>query len=387
MNTLLYFIHGPPVFSILGPPPPPVQPFPPPTPPPPPPPPATVTPHWDAPLASGVTAIPTYLDQVNSVTMSRDSKTHDAVFARIRELGADHIRYLHWDPMPMSYPERFPPKDGKTSWDFSGIDPYVEDFMANTVGHDSVINFAPVGAFLTNSTGYRDPTGVAAGEYFSRIISWYTKGGFVDELGIKHISNHTYDWKYWEVLNEVDAGESGTHCHSLNNSLAAPQCARKYTEIYDGIVTVLHRDHPQLQFTGLVTAWPDCAGSEAWFSYFLNASNHRSPVRENFGTYVHEVSYHWYSENGAAVRHTTPLYDFIYISVAMDESPQTEQPNSCTAFENVLTPCASCAAAGVVAHGRRKPGRCVRAVGTVPRGRAAHQSARGRTGSRDPRVL
>jgi len=203
-----------------------------------------------------------------------------------------------------------------------------------------VINFAPVGAFLTNKTGYIDPTGVAAGEYFSRIISWYTKGGFVDELGVKHVSNHSYDWKYWEVLNEVDAGESGTHCSSLNNSVAAPECARKYTEIYDGaaenqctflrviqyqnrsvyqdrlgtnvgtgetkepfsaagIVTVLHRDHPQLQFTGLVTAWPDCAGSEAWFSYFLNASNHRSPVRENFATYVHEVSYHWYSENGA----------------------------------------------------------------------------------------
>ena len=104
-----------------------------------------------------------------------------------------------------------------------------------------------------------------------------------------------------EVLNEVDAGESGTHCVSLNSSKSAPLCARKYTEIYDGIVTVLHRDHPQLQFTGLVTAWPDCAGSEAWFRYFLNASNHRSPVRENFAEYVHEVSYHWYSENGAAL--------------------------------------------------------------------------------------
>ena len=66
---------------------------------------------------------------------------------------------------------------------------------------------------------------------FSRIISWYTKGGFVDgkvprlcispaillgsidycqlignrlsELGVKHVSNLSYDWKYWEVLNEV----------------------------------------------------------------------------------------------------------------------------------------------------------------------------------------
>ena len=62
-----------------------------------------------------------------------------------------------------------------------------------------------------NSTGYIDPTGVDAGNYFSRIISWYTKGGFVDELGVKHVSNYSYAWKYWEVLNEVDAGSSGTH--------------------------------------------------------------------------------------------------------------------------------------------------------------------------------
>ena len=78
---------------------------------------------------------------------------------------------------------------------------------------------------------------------------------------MKHTSNHSYEWKYWvsfremisrfvalanlesltvqEVLNEVDAGESGTHCVSLNSSKSAPLCARKYTEIYDGIVTVL----------------------------------------------------------------------------------------------------------------------------------------------------
>ena len=75
--------------------------------------------------------------------------------------------------MPMSYPEITAPTATKTSWDFRAIDPYVEDFMANTVGHDSVINFAPVARWMTNSTGYTDPTGVQAGEYFSRIISWY----------------------------------------------------------------------------------------------------------------------------------------------------------------------------------------------------------------------
>ena len=30
---------------------------------------------------------------------------------------------------------------------------FAQDFMANTVGHDSVINFAPVALWMTNSTG------------------------------------------------------------------------------------------------------------------------------------------------------------------------------------------------------------------------------------------
>lgn len=259
-------------------------------------PPAIVKVEWGA-LNPAVLAIPTYLDQVNPGTMARSSPLHDPVFARIKDLGADHIRYLHWDPFELSYPLPTPPIDGKTSWNFNGIDPYVEDFMAASAGHDSVINFAPMYRWGTNASGFVDPTGEKAGEYFSRIISWYTKGGFVDELGVKHVSRYFYNWTYWEVLNEVDAGSSGTACNSLNNSGNALMCAEKYTEIYDGIVTVLKRDHPQLEFTALVIAFPDCAGAEVWFRYFLNASNHRSPVREHFGDYVSEISYHWYSEN------------------------------------------------------------------------------------------
>ena len=108
--------------------------------------------------------------------MARSSPIHDQVFARIRELGAEHIRYLHWDPMSTSYPEPAPPAAGKTSWNFSAIDPLVEDFMAASAGHASVINFAPIQKYSSGPAGFDDPSGVAAGEYFSRIISWYTKG-------------------------------------------------------------------------------------------------------------------------------------------------------------------------------------------------------------------
>ena len=41
-------------------------------------------------------AVPTYLDQVNPM-FARTSPIHDAAFSRIHEMGADRVRYLHWD--------------------------------------------------------------------------------------------------------------------------------------------------------------------------------------------------------------------------------------------------------------------------------------------------
>jgi hypothetical protein len=256
-------------------------------------------------------AVPTYLDQVNSAAYARTSPIHDAAYRRIHEMGADKVRYLHWDANGMSEGIEAPPANGTnaSTWDFSRVDPYVVDFMNASKGHDSVINFAAPPAWYswpcpnkatfctTGPKGYLDPTGVAAGRYYSQLISWYTKGGFIDELGAHHLSNHRYNWTFWEVLNEVDTGSSGVHCQSWNDSATSLHCAQRYTEIYDGIVTVLKKDHPQLLFTGLVLAMPDCANTDIWFDYFLNASNHRSPVRENFQDYLWAVSMHFYSEN------------------------------------------------------------------------------------------
>ena len=254
-------------------------------------------------------AVPTYLDQVNAAAFARTSPIHDAAFSRIHEMGADRVRYLHWDANGFTQGIEAPPTNGTNCsvWNFSRFDPYVVDFMNASVGHQSVINFAaPPGWYsepcphppTCNNSGYLDPTGVKAGEYFSKVISWYTKGGFTDECGQKHVSGHYFNWTYWEVLNEVDTGSSGIHCQSWNNSAASLDCARRYTAVFDGIVTVLKRDHPQLLFTGLVLAMPDCANADVWFDFFLNSSNHRSPVRENLKEYLWAVSMHFYSENG-----------------------------------------------------------------------------------------
>jgi hypothetical protein len=122
------------------------------------------------------------------------------------------------------------------------------------------------------AVGPRDPSGREAGEYFSRIVSWYTKGGFTDELGVVHTSGHRFKWTDWEVLNEVDAG-GALQCPLLHNQT---ECALRYTTFYDGVVSVLRRDHPDLalRFHGVALALPLVQGSEVFWRVFLNRANH-----------------------------------------------------------------------------------------------------------------
>ena len=53
-------------------------------------------------------------------------------------------------------------------------------------------------------TELRDPSMKEVADYFARLVSWYTKGGFTDEFGKRHESGYHYSIPYWEVLNEVD---------------------------------------------------------------------------------------------------------------------------------------------------------------------------------------
>eukprot|EP01044_Picomonas_judraskeda_P001748 COSAG03_NODE_110_length_12523_cov_61.863731_9_plen_95_part_00 len=52
--------------------------------------------------------------------------------------------------------------------------------------------------------------------------------------------------------------------------MEGPTPIASYTRIYDGITSVLHRDHPQLVFSAMCWAGIDPASTE----YFMNVSNH-----------------------------------------------------------------------------------------------------------------
>ena len=149
------------------------------------------------------------LQVVTNPMLNPGAPIHDGSFAALKALGADYVRYVPWLPYPkIAVAELEPPTKDKTSWDFTYIDPVTKDFLAATEGHSTIINFSTIPAWMfktdqpvkypddpnqvfwhyTQGTELRDPTGKELGDYFGRLVSWYTKGGFTDENGKKHES-------------------------------------------------------------------------------------------------------------------------------------------------------------------------------------------------------
>jgi hypothetical protein len=233
------------------------------------------------------------LQVVVNPQLRRGAKLHDGAFHALRELGAEDVRYVPWLPYPrLAVAELEPPADGKTSWDFSLIDPMMEDFIHATEGHPVVVNFSTMPAWLwktdkpveypadpwqvawnyTQGTELRDPSMQEAAQYYARLLAWYTQGGFTDEAGKRHESGHHYKIAVWEVLNEVDSEHSWT--------------PESYTRFYDAVVSAMRAAEPKLQFMGLALAHED---NPKMFEYFLDPAHHQP------GTPLDYISYHFYA--------------------------------------------------------------------------------------------
>ncbi|MBE0697112.1 MAG: glycosyl hydrolase family 39 [Anaerolineaceae bacterium] len=247
---------------------------------------------WDK-IIRETTTTPTLQVVVNPL-LRRGSPIHDRAFEALRELGADYVRFVPWYPYPHdSIAELYPPADGKTSWNFASIDPFTVDFLEATQGHPVMLNFSTIPPWMFKAdhvvpypedpdqpiwnyqvgTELRDPTLKEVSEYFARLVSWYTKGGFTDELGVWHESGHHYKIDYWEVLNEPDFEHDTT--------------PEMYTERYDAIVSAIRKVNPEMKFVGLSLAMPGLHPD--FFEYFLNPKNHQA------GIPLDMISYHFYA--------------------------------------------------------------------------------------------
>ncbi|MDQ2862055.1 MAG: glycosyl hydrolase family 39 [Bacteroidota bacterium] len=251
---------------------------------------STVSVDWGKVISESKTT-PTLQVVVNPMLL-RNSPIHEGSFNALKNLKADYVRFVPWFPYPhMAVAELKPPTATETSWDFSHIDPIVEDLMNATKGHSVVINFSTIPAWMfktekpvvvpndpnqvfwayNEGKELRDPSLKELTDYYVRLMSWYTKGGFTDELGKFHKSDHNYKIPYWEVLNEPDLEHNTT-----------PQ---SYTKMYDAIVLALKEVSPDTKFIGLSLAFET---NPEWFEYFLNPANHKP------GVTLEGISYHFY---------------------------------------------------------------------------------------------
>ena len=253
---------------------------------------ARVAAHWDK--VTSVSKTTATLQVVVNPPLRRGSSIHDNAFQTLKDIQGDYVRYVPWLPYPkLAVAELEPPANGKTSWDFSLIDPMTIDFLEATKGHSVILNFSTIPAWMfktdkpvaypadpdqpvwdyTQGTEPRDPTMKEIGDYYGRLFSWYTQGGFTDELGKRHESGYHYSIPYWEVLNEIEFEHKMT--------------PETYTKIYDAVVESIRKVAPQTKFVGLALAQP--SGHPEQFEYFLNPKNHKRGIPLDY------ISYHFYA--------------------------------------------------------------------------------------------
>jgi hypothetical protein len=248
--------------------------------------------QWDKPVVVS-RSTPT-LQVVVNPPLRPGQPLNAASYKAVKELGADYVRYVPWLPYPrLAVAELEPPTSGKTSWDFSLIDPMTIDFLNATEGHPTVMNFSTMPAWLfktdkpvtypadpdqpvwnyTQGAELRDPTGKEMADYYERLVNWYVNGGFTDENGVRHESGHHYKLPVWEVLNEVEAEHSMT--------------PEDYTKRYDMIVEAIHRASPETKFMGMALSAP--SDHPEFVEYFLNPANHKPGIPLDY------ISYHFYA--------------------------------------------------------------------------------------------
>ncbi len=249
------------------------------------------------------------LQVVVNPPLRRGTPVHDNAFLALRDLQADFVRYVPWLPYPkLGVAELDAPSSGKTSWDFSIIDPMTIDFLEATKGHAVVLNFSTIPQWMYKTekpvaypedpnqvawnyeqgTELRDSSGQEVAEYYAHLLGWYTKGEFTDELGKKHESGYHYVIPYWEVLNEVDF----EHQYS----------AETYTKVFDAVVTAMKRVEPSTKFVGMALAAP--SQNPDFFEYFLQHKNHKDGVPLDF------ISYHFYATPNAGETPEIQQYTF-----------------------------------------------------------------------------
>src|SRR5437660_1252475 len=145
---------------------------------------AKVTASWDK--VTRVSQTTPTLQVVVNPPLRRGTPVHDNAFKALRDLQADYVRYVPWLPYPkLGVAELEPPEDGKTSWDFSTIDPMTIDFLEATKGHSVILNFSTIPQWM-----YKTDTPVPYPADPNQVTWEYEKGTELRDPSMKEVAGY-----------------------------------------------------------------------------------------------------------------------------------------------------------------------------------------------------
>jgi hypothetical protein len=169
------------------------------------------------------------LQVVSHQYLERSSPIHNESFKLLHDLKPHHARYVPWFTHEQQYatcentaPVGVGTPNCKSSWDCTTPDEMMEDFWEAVDGDstEAIPNFSTQPSWLYDKNNKADLQ--ALGDYYGRLLAWYTNGTVTDECGVIHSSSHRYNITRWEIFNEPIA----EHKHTVES----------YTEEFDAIV-------------------------------------------------------------------------------------------------------------------------------------------------------
>ena len=93
------------------------------------------------------------LQVVVNPLVRRGSPIVEAAYRALRDLNTKYVRFVPWFPYPrLGVAELEPPSNGRTSWDYTLIDPLVEDFVEATRGKSPMLNFSTIPQWMWQPT-------------------------------------------------------------------------------------------------------------------------------------------------------------------------------------------------------------------------------------------
>jgi hypothetical protein len=280
--------------------------------------------------------------------MRRGHPASKNIYKALSDAKVNYARLQPWYPYPkLGVAELDEPKNGKTSWDFTHIDPIVIDFFTAAQGRPVMINFSTIPQWMIKTdkpvaysndpdeimwkyspgNELRDSTLKELVDYYHRLVSWYTKGGFTDEYGQYHKSGYHYKIDYWEVLNENDQD---------TQHLFSPQ---QLTKIYDAVVGDLMKLDPDMKFSALALAFPQ--KGDGYVDYFLNPKNHKPGIpldMFSYHNYIGADGKEWkFGEEGEKQHYSffEKADNFLKVVSRLDSIKQKRSPHTKT-FVNEL---------------------------------------------------